>query len=205
MRPLVTSPSQLTALALVAALAVGSCQGRADRNGDAPGYAEAAFAPYAGTQVHFYDVGGVDQGAIRAALDQLGTRDPHDSGVHDALTTWHANWTWDGLPAGGCDLPNLHYDFRIDVRLPHLVQPERLPAAVRRKWGNYVAALIDHELGHVKHASDHRDDIAGAVRASNCADANTTGLAAIATLSRFDADYDSETRHGVTQGATFPA
>lgn len=67
-----------------------------------------------------------------------------------------------------------------------------------------MAALIDHETGHVKHAYEHRADIENAVKSSSCEGANAAGVAAVAKMSKFDIGYDAVTRHGATQGAWFP-
>ncbi len=67
-----------------------------------------------------------------------------------------------------------------------------------------MAALIDHESGHAKHAYEHRQDVENAVKSSNCEGADAAGTAAIAEMSKFDVQYDAETHHGATQGVSFP-
>jgi hypothetical protein len=67
-----------------------------------------------------------------------------------------------------------------------------------------MAALIDHETGHARHAYDHKDDAAAAIKSSSCDTADAAGEAVIRELSQYDVRYDAETRHGETQGAVFP-
>ena len=189
-------------LALLCSLS-SSCNSAPPRDGSAPGYAEAAFAVYPGTIVHYYDVDGTDGKAIRAALKSLGPRD-HDGKIFDAATHWTAQWHWPGGANGGCDLAKLTYSFQMTVTLPQLHDRDRIDPALRAAWGRYMAALIDHELGHAKHAYDHRDDPAAAIKSGSCDTANAVGEAAMRELGKYDVHYDADTHHGATQGAVFP-
>lgn len=172
--------------------------------GDAPDYAEAAFAAYPGTSVRFYDVDGTDAKSIRASLNSLGPKGKRDGKNYDAATTWNATWHWPGGADGKCDLTRLEYSLDIVVILPHLHDQDHVSPALRKAWGRYMAGLIDHESGHVKHAYEHRGDIENAVKSSSCENANAAGAAAVAEMARFDVQYDAETHHGATQGALFP-
>ena len=192
-------------LGALSLLALSGCGKEDQRVGDAPGYAEAAFAAYPGTSVRFYDVDGTDEKSIRDALNALGPKSRDGTRRYDAVTDWHAAWHWPGGADGKCDLEHLDYSFQITVTLPHLHDRDRLSPAVRQAWGRYMAALIDHESGHAKHAYEHRGEIEKAVKASSCDGANAAGLAVIAEMSRFDVQYDAETHHGATQGALFPS
>ena len=194
-------PALLGALSL---LALSSCNNADSRTGDAPGYAEAAFAPYPGTSVRFYDVDGTDAKSIRESLNALGPKNRDDGRRYDAATNWNSAWHWQNGPDGKCDLQNLEYSFHITVILPHLHDQDRVSPDVRKAWGRYMAALIDHESGHAQHAYEHRGDIENAVKSSSCEEANAAGNAAVIEMRKFDIHYDAETHHGATQGARFP-
>jgi len=200
---------RLTLLAALPLLALSACdKGKRmgeKRMGDARGSAEAAFAPYPGTSVRFYDVEGTDEKSIRASLNALGPQSRTEARRYDAATNWYATWHWPGGADGQCDLEHLDYSFEITVTLPHLRDEDRLSPALRKAWGRYMAALIEHESGHAKHAFEHKGYIEKAVKSSSCEGANAAGAAAIAEMGRFDVEYDAETHHGATQGATFPA
>jgi predicted secreted Zn-dependent protease len=196
---------RLTLLAAFPLLALSGCNKDDKRAGDAPGYAEAAFAPYPGTSVRFYDVDGTDEKSIRASLNALGPQSRTEARRYDAVTNWYATWHWPSDADGKCDLEHLEYSFEITVTLPHLNDEDRVSPALRKAWARYMAALIDHESGHAKHAFEHKGDIENAVKSSSCDRANAAGAAAIEEMGRFDAQYDAETHHGATQGATFPA
>ena len=193
-----------TALAALSLLALSGCDRGNARMSDSPGYAEAVFAPYPGTQVRFYDVYGTDAKSVRESLNALGPQDHGEGRHYDARTSWYSQWHWPGGPDGRCDLAHLAYSFDIIVILPHLHDQERLSPALRKEWRRYLAALIEHESGHAKHAYEHREDIENAVKSSSCETANAAGAAAIAEMGKFDVEYDAETHHGATQGARFP-
>jgi|GEM_PF-4044171 len=141
-----------TLLLACCAVAATGCSQQQDLRGDAPGYAEAAVAPYIGTTIRYYDVQGTDLRTIRASLNSFGLEDSNDHTAHDGQTHWDAKWDWSNEPDGRCDLSHLRYTFRIIVTLPHLEDEDRLQPELRKKWGNYMAALISHEIGHVRNA-----------------------------------------------------
>lgn len=191
---------------IIPCLSLSACSSPNHRRGDVPGYAENAFAAYPGTAVRYYDVHGTTGDTIRASLNSIGPTDI--TGKHnDAITYWEPRWHWDATPdGGGCDLAHLNFTFAITVTLPRLDADDRdhISPQVLEKWGEYMAALIEHETGHVKHAYEHSQDIANAIRSSSCDGADAAGKAQVRELMKFDTDYDSETRHGETQGVMFP-
>ena len=195
---------RFTALAALSLLALSGCHKDNTPTSDSRDYAEAAFAPYPGTEVRFYDVYGTDAKSIRESLNAFRPQNQGEGRRYDARSSWNAQWHWPGGPDGKCDLAHLQYNFQITITLPHLHDQERVSPALRRDWRRYMAALIEHESGHAKHAYEHRQDIEGAVKSSSCEAANAAGAAAITELGKFDAEYDAETHHGATQGARFP-
>jgi predicted secreted Zn-dependent protease len=195
---------RFTAWAAFSLLALSACNKDNAPPSDSPDYAKAAFAPYPGAEVRFYDVYGTDAKSIRGSLNAFGPQDQGEGRHYDARTNWNAQWHWPGGPDGQCDLAHLEYSFHIIVILPHLQDQERVSPALRREWRNYMAALIEHESGHAKHADAHKEDIENAVKSSSCENANAAGAAAITELGKFDVEYDAETHHGATQGARFP-
>jgi predicted secreted Zn-dependent protease len=120
------------------------------------------------------------------------------------LTKWNFDWTWPGDGKGGCDLAHVSVGFRATVLLPRLMRPQNLDPQLARAWSRFIATLSLHEAGHVRHAYEHREDVANAIRTSTCENANAAARAAIAILSQYDVDYDAATRHGRSQGVAFP-
>jgi predicted secreted Zn-dependent protease len=164
---------------------------------------ETAVSELPDTQVNHYDVAGDDAWSIRSSMNALRPTDAHDGLPMDAVTNWRFDWIWPGDGKGGCDLSRVSVGFRATVLLPRLMR-QGLDAKLAKTWTRYIAALSLHEAGHVRHAYEHREDVANAIRASTCATANAAGQAAIATLIQYDIDYDGATHHGRTQGVAFP-
>jgi predicted secreted Zn-dependent protease len=155
------------------------------------------------TTVRYYDVTGTDVRSIRAYMNAHGAKDPNDGGVFDAITRWHISWRWPVMN-GVCQTSQVRMRFSADVLLPRLTKIDTLTPEVRNAWNRYMSALITHEAGHVRHAYEHMDEVAAAIRPAGCADANRAGQAAVKRLNQYDIEYDRETRHGETQGAIFP-
>ena len=88
--------------------------------------------------------------------------------------------------------------------MPNLVDIETVDERTQRRWKKYILSLAKHELGHIKHAYEHRLDVYEAVRRSSCESANGAGEAALQRLKDFDIEYDAATAHGATQGAVWP-
>ena len=163
------------------------------------------FAGIPNVQFLHYDVGGTSAREIRRAINAarqagLGTNAPYD-----ASTSWRFKWQWPvDRKTGTCDLANTAVTFSAKVRLPRLADPERLGSAVRARWDRYYAALLAHEAGHARYPYAHRGELLAAIKGSDCAHASEAAKAVLARFTDRDHAYDAETRHGATQGATFP-
>lgn len=154
--------------------------------------------------IEYYDVSGRTPAAIRAALNAVRPRDPNDGLPVDALSRWYVRWSWRGNGRGGCDLANPTVEYSARIVMPRLANEADVPPAVRARWRAYVAALETHEAGHVRYPFDRLGEIAAAIRGSTCGGANEAARRALAPMQRHDVDYDRATRHGASQGATFP-
>jgi predicted secreted Zn-dependent protease len=113
-------------------------------------------------------------------------------------------WGWRARSGGGCDLSKPSIDFRARTLLPRLVGERDLDPALQARWRAFLAAVHAHEARHVRYAYDHRKDVAAAIRASDCANADAAAAAAVRAIAQRDFDYDRATRHGITEGAVFP-
>jgi predicted secreted Zn-dependent protease len=163
-----------------------------------------AFAGVPNVEIVYYDVSGTNAKAIRKSLDARRLRDPNDGKAVDAMTHWRIAYGWRVGGPEGCDLAEPKVTYRAEVTLPRLADEERLPRKLLIRWRRYVAALGEHEAGHVRYPFEHVGDVATAIRASSCETARQAAAAAIAALAHHDSDYDRATRHGASQGATFP-
>jgi predicted secreted Zn-dependent protease len=177
---------------------------RAAPRGDLPGYAERMFSVFPNTRIRYYPVYGNDAEAIRQSLNAYGLKNPTNGRAVDGLSITHIDWGWPTSENGGCDLGRMQLKFSATVILPRLVTSRSIDSGLARKWGQYMAALIEHEYGHVRQAYSQRAMIIRAIRNSPCGAAHFAGLSALDRVRRYDAAYDVETGHGATQGARFP-
>jgi predicted secreted Zn-dependent protease len=182
-------------LVLACLLMLTGCNTPPERNGGAPGYAEAALARYPGTKVKYYLVEGVEPAEINASMrDQKLYGDKREGRFAVGLTRWEARWRWPVWSDGRCDLSKLELEMDVTVILPQLAN-ENASADVKRQWGNFVADVVAHEAEHVRLINDHRDKIARAIQSADCETAAAAGNAAVARLveanDRFDAEAES--------------
>jgi predicted secreted Zn-dependent protease len=181
-------------LALACLLVLAACDRPPpeDRRGDAPGYAEAALAPYPGTKIKYYLAEGVTPAELNASMQARNLGDKAADGRFAVgLTQWNARWRWPLRSDGSCDLSRVDLDFDVTVTLPQLANENASPE-VRRQWGNFVADVVAHEVGHVRLIHAHQDKILDAIHAADCATAEAAGNAAIAELTAANARYDDE-------------
>lgn len=173
----------------------------------ASGEPPAATSPLAGipnVEIQYYDVSGRNPREIREAMNRLRPADPNDGQRVDALTRWTMRFGWPRGGPAGCQLDRAQGMFTAVVQMPRLANIDAVPASVRARWQIYIAALETHEAGHVRHAFESVATVLAAIRASDCASAPQARQAAVHVAGAWDADYDRATRHGATQGATFP-
>ena len=162
-----------------------------------------AFAGIPNLHFEFYEVSGSDAVAIRAQIDSRRPADPRDpTTTFDAATDWSIRGRWRGDGHGSCDLASTVISYAATVTLPRLVG--EVPDTVRTAWDRYIAALERHEAGHARYAYDHRFDVLGAVKRATCGTASAAAAKAIAQIAAHDRAYDTETQHGMAEGATFP-
>jgi predicted secreted Zn-dependent protease len=154
--------------------------------------------------IEYYSVTGRSAGDIRKAIDAARPTDPNDGLSFDSLTRWRIEWRVRGDRAGHCDLANADLTFSANIKLPRLADETVVPKRVLARWQAYRAAVETHEAGHARYPYEHLGDVAAALRAATCATFNEAGQRAVAEIAKHDAVYDRETRHGATQGATFP-
>jgi predicted secreted Zn-dependent protease len=126
-------------------------------------------------------------------------------------TTWNVTWRaqWSGAPQ--CRVTLAEVQLRTRVTLPRWTPPAGAPPALVAQWGTFLRALAVHEAGHAAHgaeaAREVRRELERVVMPSCGMMQLRTRDVAEAILERYRArtrDYDVQTRHGATQGATWP-
>ena len=160
-----------------------------------------------GAEVTYYDVQGSTAPQLVAEMRRLGPQ----GGRYFGETQSPLRWTWRSRSNGvNCTLSSVSVHIRSDVTLPRWTPPKDTVPGLAAQWNQFIAGLETHEVGHKDIAARGAKDILHKLQ---------TLSAPCATLSddvrRVTADilermrveqiaYDTETRHGATQGATFP-
>src|SRR5262249_29721162 len=99
---------------------------------------------------------------------------------------------------------------RSEITLPRWTPPPDAPPALVEQWKQFLAALETHEIGHKDISARAARDVLTAIRRLDTmcpsfgAEAKRATDGIVARLRVEQATYDAETRHGATQGATFP-
>jgi predicted secreted Zn-dependent protease len=156
-------------------------------------------------QIIYYDVTGSTADQIRASMDRLRPKDPYDGNRPvDAYTDWYISWTWPGYGTEDCDLSAATVSFRINVTLPRWKAPADASPELLGKWERYMQSLTSHEKGHVDNIVSQSPSVLTAIQNATCSTAEAAAQEALKPLREFDSNYDRETEHGATQGATFP-
>lgn len=158
----------------------------------------AAEDPFAGiprVRFQYYDVEGRTPAEIYASMR---ARAPQ-KGDGVAHTAWHMRVGWQETRRGSrCRVIDPAASLSILVVLPRLVTREVTPDAAAF-WRRTLRGLEIHEAGHARIAHEHRDDFARAGEGATCGDIRAISARVQARIEKIQADYDRDTRHGITQ------
>ena len=158
---------------------------------------------------------GAKRSAVAGAPSDEGVQwvyyDVSAPGGHQGHTDWHLSYTFRSRSApGGCAVSSVTTRLELKVRMPRWTPAAGAAPDLQSRWGRYVSALRTHELGHVQNARDFESAFkrtAAATSAADCGALDASLRSAFAALldqaNRRDVDYDTQTRHGATQGAFY--
>ena len=157
------------------------------------------------TTVEYYEVQGRSIPDLYKEMREKGPKIDGTSFVGETRSPM--SWTFKYEQHGAsCTISDVKFSMNARILLPHWTPPaDTVPGAVA-EWNRFIAALETHESGHKDITAKAGKEIIQKVRGMSglC---STVGLRA-SDLARSIADrsseeqklYDSETRHGVTQG-----
>ena len=197
----------VTGLAVFALLACGTAPGAPKTSPIAAPTPIAAhipigMAPIPNATIVPYTIAGRTSSELRAQMDRLG---PTATGHHwDAVEEWHMSWTWPGSTGGSCDLSRAIVSYTNKVTSPVWTPPSGVNSSLVADWSRYMIALRTHEKGHVDLVVAAWPSVIDAIYKATCSSANAAANAALDRLRQRQTDYDNTTKHGATQGATFP-
>lgn len=160
-----------------------------------------------------YAVVGASARDLERAIDALG---PARAGRRfAAYTDWSIVWRWsDACGDGGeARVAAVVVEARAVITLPRWQPLRGTPDALLERWASWLAALREHEHGHVEIAERARAAVFEVLRSlapspdreSLCAAIERASSDVLARARQEDRDYDRATRDGATQGAAIAA
>lgn len=148
-----------------------------------------------GVKFRYYDVEGSTPAEIYKSMR---ARAPQKGGGV-AHTAWHIRAGWGQVRRGSsCQVSDPQSSLSILVVMPRLVTRELTPMAAEY-WRRTLRGLEIHEAGHARIAYDHRNDFIRAARDATCGTIKRIAEQTQARIEKIQADYDRDTRHGLTQ------
>lgn len=157
-------------------------------------------------EVLHYDVAGTTAGEILHDLE----RQARSAGrQYFADARWHVTWKYqyERPTRDSCRIGTLHVQLVQRAVLPRW-RAATAPPALAARWHAFLAAVRQHEDGHLAHGARAADEVRDTLRGmhdDDCdrlgAKANAAGHAIIERYAARDARYDADTDHGIRQGA----
>lgn len=161
-----------------------------------------------------YTVSGKTISELSKSLEASALPDPHEAGTrYYANTKWYlsAHWSWKETP-GGCGIGRSDVSIATTMTLPALATTNGVSADILNRWNSFIRNTQTHEEGHVRLAQqgarDYQRELGNFPPASDCT-AIQFQLSKLfdrefAAIDQANVDYDTQTQHGLTQGAVFP-
>lgn len=156
-----------------------------------------------------YIVTGIDRRAIRAQLHVPdGTVEARR---YAGQYLWQLSWRYmAGRDGASCRVTRATVTLTASVTIPEWTPPAAVDSSLTSEWTRFRRALVLHEQGHrdlaYAGAARMRRALEG-VPMQSCgaidADVRRTAEPILIAMKAEQARYDSTTRHGATQGATF--
>lgn len=202
-------------LLLIAGLLLGTPQSAPGSAGSVDGGAPPASSPtlgvaapelaaVPGVALVGYPVSGRSARAIRQSINEGRPQLPQGE-PFDARTTWRYQVRWMNRSARGCDPATVEVETSIVVILPELTSRDQLDRRERESWDRYFTALVGHEHNHVRIAVAGADQLRTHMRAAHdCAAMQAANARINAAVRAASEAYDENTRHGRSEGATYP-
>lgn len=165
---------------------------------------KSPLAGFPGLGRTYHHVSGRTVEEIRASLNRLELVDDASGKPVDAYTRWYLSWWIPEDPGGECLLDQAEVMLDVTVGLPRLVNVGAVPADVRQRWRDFIAALEAHEATHVRSLYRARRAMLHAIRDADCATADQAASEVMDAMRLWNEAYDRRTRHGLTEGTAFP-
>ena len=158
---------------------------------------------------NYYAVTGATLGEIHQSL--IRNRPWKEKSALDGLTNWRVQWHFQmGASPGLCRLTSFRTTTTIVTTMPRWVRPTNASIEVVTNWNRYITALGLHEAGHAQiglaAAAEQQRRIPSLGSEANCEALkmriNELAQQIVDEHGRRDREYDAQTEHGASQGAT---
>ena len=163
------------------------------------------------TEVTYYDIHGSTARELVAEMRKLGPK-TSSGGIFFGETQSPLRWDW-RLHTDGpmCSTTSVNVYVRSEITLPRWTPPSGAPPDLVAQWKQFIVALETHEIGHKDISGRGARDVLTALRrltvscSTFSAEAKRSTDGILARMRVEQEMYDAGTRHGATQGATFPS
>ena len=158
----------------------------------------------------FYDITGQTVQQLVARMNEAGPVET-DGKHYFARTDWTLKWQYRyETRAGRLVLTVVSLTVDANYSLPRKQPPAAGNDRMAAEWTRFLAAVALHERGHAENAMRHAKQLYATLRQQRTfankeeleAFVNARGNQCIADASAEDLEYDKNTKHGDTQGAT---
>jgi predicted secreted Zn-dependent protease len=172
----------------------------------------AAAEPRVIINYDYYDIEGRTAAELREQMDRNGVLWTNGN-TYDAYTGWNVKWNYRyRVTDHDCSIGSVTTTLNVEYRLPRWTDYAGGPAALKKRWDDYIKALRQHEDGHkgigVKAAVEIERSIAELEPAGTCdalaETANALSRRIISEYAAAERVYDAQTNFGEAQGAVFP-
>ena len=173
---------------------------------------QAPSLPAVSEAVEYYDIRGASEKELRCQMTENGCR-WRDGKKYDSVTKWHVKWDYDHEQGPGfCSARTFRATVDIVYRYPQWIDSDRAAAPLQERWSEYMQSLTRHEQGHrdiaVKEVTDFLHAAEQLPAAATCEEIDLSikklSRTFMARLNEEQRCYDTDTEHGVKQGARFP-
>ncbi len=148
-----------------------------------------------GAQVKYYEVEGKDFPAL-------------PGGSHGS-TTWSVSYRYTArTESSACVIDSVTTKLEGTMTIPNWAGAGSAPSGAQARWSRYISALRTHEMGHMQIGRKFEIAVKNSLmkmRAASCGELEGESRrrfdALLEDYRRIERDYDTQTRHGATQGA----
>jgi predicted secreted Zn-dependent protease len=168
--------------------------------------------PVVKEKYEYYEVCGICEKDLHCDLKQKCIT-WNDGKKYDSVTSWKIKWDYGyNNVSNACKANSFIVNVEVIFRLPKWVRTDEAPQALVDKWDTFVRNLLTHEKGHrdlaIAAASELARSVAELPPAETCADLDkkvqALSRSSMKKLNEEEKQYDINTNHGQTQGASFP-